>query len=307
GKIITHPEGHPRGLVEAFAPGWIAWLLKDGVATGVSTPEEARAEVDARADSGADAIKVVVDSIPLEADIMAEPVLRSVVDRARERGLRTVAHIGTTDDAIVAAENGAALWVHGVYKERIPDDKVAQIASYGIPMVTTSEVFDSYGRALAGPRESTDLEENMVSPEKIASFHPFPEDFDLGALESWLNLMQETRKVRLDNVGRLHAAGVTILAGSDTQSGVFPGAGLHRELVTLVAAGLTPAEALRAATLDPARYLEQTDNPQSGVIAPGKRADLVLVNGDPIQDIAAASDIREVILNGKLLERQSLN
>lgn len=307
GKIITDPEGHPRGLVEAFAPGWIAWLLKDTVATGVATPEEARAEVDARADSGADAIKVVVDSIPLDAQIMGEPVLRTIIEHARERGLRTVAHIGTTDDAIIAAESGASLWVHGVYKERIPDELVMHIASFDIPMVTTSEVFDSYGRALSGPRQATELEQSMVSPEKIASFYPLPEDFGLGALESWLLLMQETREVRLDNVGRLHSAGVTILAGSDTQSGVFPGAGLHRELATLVEAGLTPAEALHAATLAPARYLEQTDTPQSGVIAPGKRADLLLVNGDPTQHIAAASDIREVILNGKLLERKSLN
>lgn len=307
GRTLTHPDGHPRTLVEAFAPGWIAWLLKDGIATGVATPEEAREEVDARADAGVDAIKVVVDSIPLEADIMAQPVLQAVVARARERGLRTVAHIGTTQDAIAAAENGAALWVHGVYKERIPDDQVARIAAFGIPMVTTSEVFDRYGRALDGPIEPTDLEENMVSPQKLASFYPPPEDFDLGELASWLELMQRTREVRLDNVARLHAAGVTILAGSDTQSGVFPGTGLHRELATLVAAGLTPAEALRAATLDPARYLEQTDKPQSGIIAPGKRADLVLVNGDPAQDIAAASDIREVILNGRLLVRRSLN
>ncbi len=306
GKILTHPDGHPRTLVEAFAPGWIAWLLKDGVATGVSTPQEARAEVDARADSGVDAIKVVVDSIPLEADILARPVLASIIERARERGLRTVAHIGTTEDAITAAENGVALWVHGVYKERIPDAKIATIASFGIPMVTTSEVFDRYGRAMAGPIEPTILESETVSDHKLESFYPPPEDFDLGDLEGWLTLMQDTREVRLDNVGRLHRAGVTILAGSDTQSGVFPGAGLHRELATLVAAGLTPAEALRAATLDPARYLEQSDDPLSGIIAPGKRADLVLVNGDPTADIAVASDIREVILNGRLLARQSL-
>ena len=73
-------------------------------------------------------------------------------------------------------------------------------------------------------------------------------------------------------------AGITILAGSDVQSGVFPGASLHRELATLVAAGLTPAEAIRAATLDPARYLAGTDEIDSGLIAPGLRADLLLVS-----------------------------
>ncbi len=307
GRIITDPEGHPRSVVDALAPWWIAWLLKPQVATGVATVEEARDAVDERADAGADAIKVAIDSIPLDAAIMPADVLGAVVDQARQRKLRTVAHIGTTEDAIVTADSGAALWVHGVYKERVPDEMVAKLVAYGIPMVTTSEVFDRYGRALQGPLVPSKLEQQMISPEKLASFFPPPEDFDLGALQGWVELMQQTREVRLDNVGRLHAAGVTILAGSDTQSGVFPGAGLHRELVTLVAAGLSPAEALRAATLSPARFLDESADPDAGVIAVGKRADLVLVNGDPTRDIAAVSNIREVILNGRLLQRRGAN
>jgi imidazolonepropionase-like amidohydrolase len=307
GKIITDPEGHPRSVVDALAPAWISWLLKPQVATGVATADEARAAVDERADAGADAIKVVVDSIPLDASIMSEATLRSLVDQAHERGLRAVAHIGTTADAVMAADSGIDLWIHGVYKERIPEDMVAKLVAYDIPMVTTSEVFDRYGRALQGALDPTPLETEMLSQEKIASFYPPPEGFDLGALASWITLMEETRTVRLDNVQRLHKAGVTILAGSDTQSGVFPGAGLHRELATLVAAGLTPAEALRAATLSPARYLSMSTDPDAGIVAVGKRADLILVNGDPTQDITAISDIREVMLNGKLLKRESLN
>lgn len=306
GRIITHPKGHPRALVDHLAPWWIRWYLRPKIATGVANAEQAIREVDARAAAGADAIKIVVDQIPLDAPSLDNAVSQAIVSQARVRGIRTVAHVGTTADAIAAAEAGIALWVHGVYKERIPDDKIQQLVAYGIPMVTTSEVFDRYGRASEGPILPTKLEQESVSSTVLKSFYPIPRDFDVGPLQGWLQLMQKTRAVRLDNVRRLHAAGMTILAGSDVQSGVFPGASLHRELTTLVAAGLSPAEAIRAATLAPAQYLAKTKTPGFGSVAVGKRADLLLVHGDPTVDIKALANIEEVILNGRLLDRQAV-
>jgi imidazolonepropionase-like amidohydrolase len=105
-------------------------------------------------------------------------------------------------------------------------------------------------------------------------------------------------------VKKLRAAGVTILAGSDAcNPGNLPGAGLHLELVKLVEAGLTPGEALRAATSDNARFLGG-DAADFGEIAPGKRADLVLVDGDPLSRIEDLGKISRVILGGTPLDRR---
>ncbi len=253
----------------------------------------------------------MIDSIPLDAARMSRATATAVVERARRHGLRTVAHVGTTEDAIDAAEAGIALWVHGVYKEPLRDEDVERLVGYGIPMVTTSEVFDAYGRtyegaALGTPPARTRLERESVTPEELEAHFPIPEDFDMGPLEDWVELMAETDDVRLTNVGRLHAAGMTILAGSDTQSNVFPGAGLHRELRNLVVSGLTPAEAIRAATLDPARWLTRREDPPFGVIAVGKRADLLLVEGDPTEEIANLERIRAVVLAGEPIVRTSV-
>jgi imidazolonepropionase-like amidohydrolase len=87
---------------------------------------------------------------------------------------------------------------------------------------------------------------------------------------------------------------------------VFPGAGLHREIARLHEAGLTRAEAIRAATLAPARFLTAQDDPDFGEVAVGKRADLLLVAGDPLADLGALSDVRAVILGGVPLERTRL-
>jgi imidazolonepropionase-like amidohydrolase len=303
GKLMTCSGGHPRSIVEELAPSWIAWYFVPQVATAVDDVPKANAEVDQLAESGADAVKIVIDRIPLAAPLMSPEIASAIVVRANSHGLRTVAHIGTTEDAINAGNAGVALWVHGIYKERIPDDKILVLAGFGIPMVTTSEVFDRWGRGRAGPIIPTQLERETVSASELEAFYPIPEDFDLGSFEGWLDLMRDTRQARIDNVRRLHEAGVTILAGSDVQSGVFPGASLHRELENLVAAGFSPAEAIRAATLDPARFLANSEEPDSGVIATGKRADLLLVDGDPTSDIRALSQIREVFLQGVPIER----
>jgi imidazolonepropionase-like amidohydrolase len=69
---------------------------------------------------------------------------------------------------------------------------------------------------------------------------------------------------------------------------------------------LTPAEAIRAATLDPAIFLAQGGEPDVGIVAVGKRADLLLVDGDPSRDIAALADIREVLLAGVPVERKAV-
>jgi imidazolonepropionase-like amidohydrolase len=98
-------------------------------------------------------------------------------------------------------------------------------------------------------------------------------------------------------VTAFHEAGVTILAGTDANQGtvspaqVLHGKALHDELELLVAAGLTPAEALRSATVVPAEFFGLTDR---GVITAGRRADLLLIDGDPTQDIAATRAIRGV-------------
>jgi imidazolonepropionase-like amidohydrolase len=99
-------------------------------------------------------------------------------------------------------------------------------------------------------------------------------------------------------VGAMKHAGVRILAGSDTPNPyVFPGISLHEELALLVKAGLSATEALCAATIRPAEFLGRLDH--SGSIAPGKDADLVLLDGNPLLDIANTRRISAVILKGK--------
>ena len=109
----------------------------------------------------------------------------------------------------------------------------------------------------------------------------------------------------LELVGKMHKAGVPILAGSDVANPYcFSGFSLHDELELLVKAGLTPGEALQTATLNPAIYLGRKND--LGTVGKGKIADLVLLESDPIKDIKNTRKVAAVVVSGKLHTKQSL-
>ena len=113
-------------------------------------------------------------------------------------------------------------------------------------------------------------------------------------------------RMALGHVGQAHAAGVKILAGTDAgDSYVFPGFGIHDELVQLVGAGLTPADAIRSATLDAAVFARLDDD--FGSIEPGRAGDLLLLDADPLEDVRHTRRIAGLFFSGKYLDRAALD
>jgi len=126
--------------------------------------------------------------------------------------------------------------------------------------------------------------------------------------EEWA-IAKKVYEKDLEMVGAMHRAGVGLLAGSDAailagSYSAVAGFDLHEELVQLVRAGLTPMEALQAATLNPARFLGKLDD--QGTVEKGKLADLVLLEGNPLQDINNTKKINAVIVGGKLIAKSDL-
>jgi imidazolonepropionase-like amidohydrolase len=147
------------------------------------------------------------------------------------------------------------------------------------------------------------LERDVAKPAVLDALVTAPASWSTGQSADVLHMLAAAHAARRRNVQKLRAAGITILAGSDAVNlGQFPGAGLHVELDKLVEAGMTPGEALKAATYDNARFLEGA-TPEAGEVAAGRRADLVLLDGDPTADIAALDRITRVFLGGVELER----
>ena len=117
---------------------------------------------------------------------------------------------------------------------------------------------------------------------------------------------RELCRLRTAQVGKMAQSGVPLLAGTDAGwPWVIWGFSLHEELELLVEAGLSPLQALQAATLNPAQYLGATDS--LGTVEAGKLADLVLLDGNPLADIRNTQKISAVVLNGRYLDREALD
>lgn len=282
GTLVTSPKGHGTQF------GMII--------PTISSPDSAQSFVDARLAEGSDFIKIVYDdgsAYALRRATIDKPTLSAVIGATHKRGKLAVVHIGSARGARDAIESGADGLVH-IHAD--PDSLpgfaalVKRRGAFVIPTLTVT-------MSVTGTSASTGL----VSDPRVDSLLNLN---DLTQLKQTFPTRPNSR-VRYAfaeaAVKELHAAGVPILAGSDTPNpGTTHGASIHTELELLVKAGLTPAEALASATGVPARAFKLDDR---GRIAAGRRADMLLIEGDPTVDITATRRIAGIWKAGVRFDR----
>jgi hypothetical protein len=184
-------------------------------------------------------------------------------------------------------------------------DLFAYLGRNGTWMTPTLTVLRSFAmEADSGFRADSRV---RYTPSRLRSTWNPGKDFRMrGVTRDFYSARRTSFKSAKKAVKALSVAGVPILAGSDVRNAfVFPGFGLHDELLLLVEAGLSPREALEAATLSPARFLNATDS--MGTIEAGKLADLVLLKGNPLKDIQNTQRILGVVAGGRYFDRGSLD
>jgi hypothetical protein len=151
-----------------------------------------------------------------------------------------------------------------------------------------------------GDRLSTFFTDSLL--DMMSMVMPIPRDATPLHRELGVELFDK----RIAMVGTLAGAGVPLLTGSDTPvAPAVPGEAIHEELALMVRGGLTPLQALRAATWEPARYLAATDS--LGTVADGKVADLVILDADPLANVANVRKIHAVVANGRPFRRAALD
>ena len=269
-----------------------------GIAVPVlRAPADAGAWVDARVAEGSDWIKLVREDLHVYDTDRALPTLdaataAAVIAAAHARGRRALVHASAQEHARESLRDGADGLVH-VFQDAPADAAFVALArergAFVVPTLSVIAAFAGRPQTLTDdPRLRGWL--SPVQSQSLGGARPFG----------------DTAAVLFDNalesVRRLHAAGVPIIAGTDApNAGTAHGVSLHGELQWLVEGGLSPTEALAAATSVPARAFGLADR---GRIAPGLRADLVLVEGHPGNDIAATRSIVGVWKNGRPVDRR---
>lgn len=262
----------------------------------LTTPAEAADWVAARVAEGSDFIKIVIEDgtiIDLPTPTLDLPTVTALATAAREHGKLALAHATTIGGARRALTAGVDALVHIFADSMPPADWVAEAAAQGVFVVPTLTVIESLG---GRPSGATLAEDPHVGPlmsvrERAQVAATYTRDAAGG-----FRLANAVEAVRA-----LHEAGVPILAGTDAPNpGTSHGISMHREFELLVSAGLSPAEALAAGTSVPADLFGLDDR---GRIAPGLLADLVLVEGNPLEDVKRTRAIVEVWKNGHAVDR----
>jgi imidazolonepropionase-like amidohydrolase len=285
---LTAPGGHPTQL---------RGNQGDPELPTAADPADAVRFVDERVAEGADYIKILIESgktLGKVVPVVDVEVVAAAVDAAHRRHRLALAHALTVDatrEAIAAQVDG---FTHLFIDGPATDDLVREIKDAGVFVIPTLSTLASITNQHEGARLAADPRVSGRLPSKwvdnlSGDFNTYSAGDFPGALAA---------------VAALHAAGVPILAGTDASHlgapGMAHGVSLHGELQLLVRAGLTPAAALHAATGLPARVFGLSDR---GLIAPHARADLLLVQGDPVARITDTLSIRDVWRSGARTSR----
>lgn len=273
----------------------------------VETPEEARAAVQHYKNAGYDQIKIR-DNVKLET-------LKVICAEAHRLGMTVTGHVPQSMNALQAVEAGMDQINHmnyvltGFFPNRNRNNPPVTI-NLNAPNVTNALRFYKEHSTVIDPTDA--VLELMLRPMNmpIEAFEPglakVPPELTVqinkkGESAEEAEGLRMLLDVLLKLTGALHRAGVPIVAGTDV--GV-PGHTLHRELELYVKAGFTPLEAIQAATVTPARVMK-VDN-EVGTIEPGKRADIIVLDANPLDEINNIRKIRYVVTQGRMFETAKL-
>jgi imidazolonepropionase-like amidohydrolase len=296
-------EGNVAGRADLFSASTLVTAPQGhGTQFGITIPtitsaDSAQAFVDARVAEGSDYIKLVYDDgevYGLKFATLSRETMRAVIAAAHRRSKLAVVHVGSAAGARDAIEAGADGLVH-LFTDTLAAPNFAALAkSKNVFVIPTLVVL----KGVSGePGAAGLLDDARIAPYVTATAR--------AGLRQSFPVRNPARRPSYDvaaqTVKALLQAGVRVLAGSDAPNpGTSHGAAIHRELELLVQAGLTPVQALAAATSVSARAFRLNDR---GRIAAGLRADLLLVNGDPTVDITATRAIESVWKGGVQLDR----
>jgi len=308
GPLFTTEGGHGteygKFLPEALRAAFIAEFVRLP-----KTAEEARQQVDVLAAQRIDAIKGV-----LEAGAPGYPfnrmdvnILRAVAEEAHAKKLPVAVHTGNSQDVADAVALGANSVEHGSFSDEIPAATLADMKAKGIvldPTLSVVEGFTSFSQGNTTLLKRS-LVQQVTKKDLLDGTEHAATNTEMAGLREGLKHYPMSMETGGRNLVNAWHAGVTLVTGSDAGNFlVMHGPTVQHEIELWVAAGIPIEVALQAATLNAAKLL-QADS-RIGTVEKGKEATLLIVDGNPLQDVKALSSISAVFMKGERVNRAEL-
>ena len=308
GPLFTAEGGHgteyAKNMPEIARAGFNAQFLRIP-----KTQTEARQQVDELAKKGVNAIKGILEAgVPgYTFNRMNLDLLRAVVDEAHAKKLPASVHTGDSRDVTDAVSLGADSIEHGSFRDEIPDATIAEMKARGIAFDPTLSVVEGLSDFAKGKTDllKRSLVQQVTTKELLTGTEHAASSAELKSMRDGLSHYPLSMELGDRNLLKAWRAGVMLVTGSDAGNFlVLHGPTVQREIELWVAAGIPPEVALEAATSNAAKLLRADQ--RIGTIEKGKEASLLVVDGNPLQDVRALSSISNVFLKGERVARTTI-
>ena len=300
---ITIKNSHPIPLSRLFLPGFMGFLANLVFPT-IQKESDAKKIIRKMRTRGVNYIKIVCDKIPPDSPEMPFKLMKALVDEAHAEGFKVFVHIGSVSNALRAVEAGTDILAHGIWRDRLTEEQADKIAASGVKIIYTLAGFVNVDKINNGAFTPTEQDRKLV-PCCV-----------LEAVENEKGKMVNGRKVIGDffqnvsdhrphwehNFDLLRKRNVPILVGTDSNlPGTYAGATYYQEMYELSRFGLSNYLILKGATSENAKLFQT--NPDFGMIAEGKRADLLLLAENPLEKLDTIEKPVQIISGGRLIHK----
>jgi imidazolonepropionase-like amidohydrolase/ABC-type multidrug transport system permease subunit len=308
GPLFTAPGGHGteygKNIPEVARGNFEAQFLRLP-----KTPEEARKMVDELAGKHVNGIKTVLEAgSPAYPFVRIDPALiKTIAEEAHKFKLPVVCHTGNARDVEDAVNAGVDGIEHGSVTDAIPEAIFMKMKQAGITFDPTLDVVEAFTMIAQGKVDMLDRTlVQQVGPKKLLeSTKKFLQGPDGEKMRAGLAKYPVPMAICNQNLLAAMRVGVTLVTGTDSGNPtIFHGPAVHREMQLWIEAGIPPAVTLQAATYNGAQLLRVSD--RMGLIKQGYEANLLLVDGNPLKEIAVTERISMVMFKGERVDRSEL-
>ncbi len=308
GPLFTAKGGHGTEYFKQF-PAGIRENAEKQFTRIPASPEEARQQVDDLKKSGVDCVKAILESGAggRVYNRLDPSIFQAVAQQAHADQLPLAVHTGDLRDVEEAVQAQANSIEHGSFREAIPDALFDQMARHGTfydPTLSVGEAFKDFAAGKADLLKRS-LVQQVGPPELLRGTEDALGSKDAEEIRASIGQYPIDMQIATANFKRAYEHKVLLVTGSDAGNFlVIHGPTVQRELELWVRAGIPPAVALQAATSNAARLLGS--DAHIGTVRPGNDADLLIIDGNPLEDITATERISSVVFKGERIDRTEL-
>ncbi len=272
----------------------------------VESPEAARDLVRKQLEHDPDLVKIWF-IVPKGGDFSPNlPIIEATIDEAHLAGIRVAVHATQLEAARASVEAGADILVHSVDDAPVDEEFISLIKDRWAILTPTLIVHEGYAEVLGGGVHLMPVERELGDPAVVMTWNEVPLGPDAEEVRARRRArLARTMPIMQANLKALHDGGAIIAAGTDAGNiGTLHGSSIHREFALMAEAGLTPREILVTATRNAAMVF--SDDPQFGTLEAGNFADMLILEADPLEDVANLQRIHRVVKGGVSMEPEKI-